>query len=234
MKKGLALGWVVNQDGSQSFVTNTMENQLGNLLGSQTVRFSLRLAGHPDWTTNADRLLSTYEEAIDNLIGSGQTVIGNLSNEAVAGMGIEEWNAPDKPDGTQPFRTAYATAAGVLAARFPQIGHWEIWNEPNVAKTHLEEERFAKLLQAANKAIRAANPNPALRVITGGIFAWPDERSVRGTLPGSGLGDSRVRPAVYRYRPALLSRPRRCHTGHRPGGASPGLSRVSARRDDRP
>ncbi|HRY10673.1 MAG TPA: hypothetical protein P5544_11945 [Candidatus Nanopelagicales bacterium] len=55
-----------------------------------------------------------------------------------------------------------------LAARFPQVTDWEIWNEPNSDDfmRGASAMDYAKVLASAHQGIKAGNPNA--RVIFGG------------------------------------------------------------------
>lgn len=63
----------------------------------------------------------------------------------------------------------FAKFAAAAAQRYPQIRVWEIWNEPNHPswwKPNADPVKYAALLKATYKAIKAVNPDAI--VITGG------------------------------------------------------------------
>jgi hypothetical protein len=81
----------------------------------------------------------------------------------------------------------FATLAGELAARYPQIQAWEVWNEPNLSfywRPATNAGGYAQLLELASGAIKAANPSAT--VVMGGLNA----------VTGTGYQDS-VLPAEY-------------------------------------
>ena len=81
-----------------------------------------------------------------------------------ANGGQSAWNPPDDP-------ADYATFAGMLAARYAgRVAAWEIWNEPDTTlfwRPTPDPVAYTKLLLAASKAIRAADP--AAKVVGGSI-----------------------------------------------------------------
>lgn len=70
----------------------------------------------------------------------------------------------------KPSAAAFGTAMGKLAAKYPQISHWEIWNEQNLQEYWAKgsPETFVPYLQAAAKAIRA---NSTAKIVLGGLAA---------------------------------------------------------------
>lgn len=70
------------------------------------------------------------------------------------------------PDNLQGF----AAYAGTLAARYPSIRYWEVWNEPNNPafwQPHPDAARYTEMLRLAYNAIKAANPGAL--VVLGGL-----------------------------------------------------------------
>jgi hypothetical protein len=70
------------------------------------------------------------------------------------------------PDNNEDF----ATFAGTLAARYPQVRYWEIWNEPNISyfwRPSPDPARYFELLKVSYAAVKAANPNAV--VLLGGL-----------------------------------------------------------------
>jgi hypothetical protein len=66
----------------------------------------------------------------------------------------------------------FATFAGQLAARYPQIQAWEVWNEPNLSfywRPATNAGAYAQLLELSSGAIKTANPSAT--VVMGGLSA---------------------------------------------------------------
>ena len=64
----------------------------------------------------------------------------------------------------------FATFAGMVAARYPQVRYWEIWNEPNISyywRPSPDPARYVELLKRSYAAIKAANPQAV--VVLGGL-----------------------------------------------------------------
>jgi hypothetical protein len=79
------------------------------------------------------------------------------------------------PDDVEQF----ATFAGKVAARYPQVLDWEIWNEPNTTyfwRPTPNPARYVELLRRSHAAIKATNPKAI--VVLGGL--------------SPGLGDGQV------------------------------------------
>jgi polysaccharide biosynthesis protein PslG len=71
------------------------------------------------------------------------------------------WNAPPRDPET------YAAAIGYLAARYPQVSAWEIWNEENIPRFWQGTVgQYVSLLRDAYAAVKEANP--AALVVFGG------------------------------------------------------------------
>jgi hypothetical protein len=65
----------------------------------------------------------------------------------------------------------------MVAARYPQVLDWEIWNEPNTAyfwRPMPDPSRYAELLKQSYAAVKAANPNATV--------------ALGGMSPGTGSG----------------------------------------------
>lgn len=64
----------------------------------------------------------------------------------------------------------FATFAGTVAARYPRVLYWEIWNEPNTTyfwRPSPDPARYVELLKLSYAAIKAANPKAV--VVLGGL-----------------------------------------------------------------
>jgi hypothetical protein len=78
----------------------------------------------------------------------------------------------------------FATFAGQLAARYPQIQAWEIWNEPNLSfywRPATNAEAYAQLLALSNLAIKTVSPSAT--VVMGGLSAVIDTGYEDSLLP---------------------------------------------------
>ena len=79
----------------------------------------------------------------------------------------------------------FATFAGMVAARYPQVQYWEVWNEPNSTyswRPSPDPARYVQLLKLSYAAIKAANPEAV--VVLGGLS------------PGAGNGQVNTTSAV--------------------------------------
>ena len=64
----------------------------------------------------------------------------------------------------------FATFAGTVAARYPQVQYWEVWNEPNTTyfwRPSPDPARYVQLLKLSYAAIKAANPKAV--IVLGGL-----------------------------------------------------------------
>lgn len=87
---------------------------------------------------------------------------------------------------------AYADFMGFLAARFPQVGAWQLWNEMDVpaftdlfgARGELSAEAggrlYGEMLEKAFRAVKRANPRAL--VVTGGLAGPIDSGFAAGLL----------------------------------------------------
>ena len=70
-------------------------------------------------------------------------------------------------------QNAWARFVQRTAERYPQVLHWEIWNEPDMdIYWGGSVEDYFHLLKAGYLAVKAANPDA--RVIAAGLAYWPD------------------------------------------------------------
>jgi hypothetical protein len=120
-------------------------------------------------------------------VGQQVRIIGLVGNQIVPQFGQQDWNNGHQPlddahpDPTAAFTTfldGYLAAVSQVVAAFPEVGYWEIWNEPNAytaahgpspgipaGGTFIYPQLYAVLLSKAAEAIR-----PDHRVITGGLL----------------------------------------------------------------
>jgi Glycosyl hydrolase catalytic core len=147
--KGCALGWILSNDGTQVLFG---QHDIGALAaaGATVVRFELRLGTRIRWDST---LIGNYTTVIDQMAVAGLQMIGLLGPRIVYGATQTQWNAnavETGGSGWNSFLANYVSAARQLVATFPQIGAWEIWNEPNAWTSH-----------------------PSATVYTGGSFIYP-------------------------------------------------------------
>ena len=84
---------------------------------------------------------------------------------------------PNDPD-------QFAAFAGQLAARYPQVLAWEVWNEPNLSvfwRPAPDPAAYARLLQKTYAAIKAGNPSAT--VLMGGLSGVIDTGYDDSILP---------------------------------------------------
>jgi len=86
----------------------------------------------------------------------------------------------------------FATFAGTLAARYPAVLYWEIWNEPNTTyfwRPSPDPARYVELLKRSYAAIKAVNPKAV--VVLGGLSPG------MGTGPVNPMSAASFLEAVY-------------------------------------
>ena len=79
----------------------------------------------------------------------------------------------------------FAAFAGMVAARYPEVIYWEIWNEPNTTyfwRPAPDPARYTELLRQASGAVKAANPKAIV--------------AVGGLSPGNGKGQVNTQSAA--------------------------------------
>jgi len=176
--KGISLNWVVDT------ATNTptlAESDLAALRssGARMARVDLHLGGHESWSPP---LIAAYRSAVHSLEAAGLQVLGLLGSGIVAGASQEKWNtnnAENGGSGWNPFLERYTSAARTVISTFPQISHWEVWNEPNAWTSHtgtvyhggnyIYPSLYAALLGNLYPLIQSIQPSAT--VVTGGLFA---------------------------------------------------------------
>jgi beta-xylosidase len=126
----------------------------------QWVRLALAWYGvEPAPGAYDEGVLAAFGDCVDQAQAAGLRVLVPLvGTPAWAGRA---WNAPPRDPAT------YAEALGYLAARYPQVSAWEIWNEENTR--HFWQGtvgQYVSLLQDSYAAVKQANP--AAQVVFGG------------------------------------------------------------------
>lgn len=121
----------------------------------------------------------------------GMQVLGQI-------FGVPYWAAAGKqlprpqrlayPRGDVPDLDALQRYVDAVVRRYPDVGCWEIWNEPEVS-TFFQgtPEQFAELAQRCTQSVRAAKPDA--RVMVGGFtqsnWPWHEKAAAAGALRGA-------------------------------------------------
>lgn len=82
----------------------------------------------------------------------------------------------------------FGTFAGTVAARYPQVHYWEVWNEPNATyfwRPSPDPARYVQLLKLSYAAIKGANPKAV--VVLGGLSPGTGNGQVNTTTAASFL-----------------------------------------------
>src|SRR5437870_4700387 len=176
--KGISLNWVVDT------ATNTPTLPASDLAalqssGARMARIDLHVGGNASWSPP---LIAAYRSAVNALDAAGLQVIGLLGAGIVAGASQEKWNtdnAENGGNGWNPFLDQYTSAARTVISAFPQISHWEVWNEPNAWTNHtgtvytggnyIYPSLYAALLGNLYPLVKSIQPSAT--VVTGGLFA---------------------------------------------------------------
>jgi hypothetical protein len=82
----------------------------------------------------------------------------------------------------------FATFAGMVATRYPEVRYWEIWNEPNTTyfwRPSPDPARYVQLLRLSYDAIKAANPKAV--IVLGGLSPGTGAGQVNTTTAASFL-----------------------------------------------
>ncbi len=130
--------------------------------------------------TEGNWQFTVYDDLVKRAASAQIPLLGVLAYamkrvaSAAGGMSGDPWALSFCP----PDEVAqFAAFAGMVAARYPRVLDWEIWNEPNTAyfwRPSPDPSRYVELLRQSYAAVKAANPNA--RVALGGLS------------PGSGNG----------------------------------------------
>jgi hypothetical protein len=94
--------------------------------------------------------------------------IGELHAQGVNIIGLLN-DAPGFAPTSDTARQGFLAFVSAAVERYPEVTHWEVWNEPENALywNPPDVAAYTRLLQAASQAIKAANPNA--QVISAGI-----------------------------------------------------------------
>jgi hypothetical protein len=138
------------------------------------------------------------ERSVELLSARGVAVLGVLGGP-VPGWSVGEAGGPDSR--RPPDIAAFASFAGAAAARFAgRVRAWQIWNEPDNplywAPTP-DPAAYAALLQAAARAIRAADPHA--QILSGGLVSPDPARGFLEALHAAGAWQSFDVVAVNPY-----------------------------------
>ena len=193
MQKGFSLNWVVSNDGRTTYL-DAHELQVLRDLGARVVRFEMRLGAAGGWN---DALIERFRGVAQQLAGAGITPLCLLSHEIVPGAQQSQWNANsrevDSPNGgDNAYIASYVETARTLASRMPEVGIFEIWNEPNVWKSNangrlsggsfIYPSLYATLLARASAAVKQVRHEAT--VISGGLF----QHNIHGVLSPENCG----------------------------------------------
>ncbi len=203
MKRGIALGWVLYDDGRPAYGAGDIA--LLAEARAEIVRFDFRLGAYGPGVWD-QTILGHYRGVASQLREKGIEVIGLLGHGIVARPNQQAWNTgqtePGNWDPTQGgpangvgayndfLKTYVANASTIVGALQDGVGHWELWNEPNAwhqpappwGGSFIYPSLYARLLHETIPAIRDRQREST--IITGGLFAF----SGRGADPGSSSG----------------------------------------------
>ncbi|WP_439850932.1 cellulase family glycosylhydrolase [Pseudomonas syringae] len=96
----------------------------------------------------------------------------------------------------------FAARMTALAQRYPQVGNWQVWNEPNIIWLPKEDPAaYARLLTTTANAIRSVLPDKT--IVTAGMAYYSQMHSTSGymlqTLIENGLGKQNIVAAYHPY-----------------------------------
>jgi hypothetical protein len=180
-EKAIQEGWAVD-DENRTLLTPEVARKMRES-GAKWVRLHFRLtARHRRWE---DPLLTAYEQAVRNLRRERLQILGLLSYESWNGSQAD-WicnsREVDGGSGDNPYlRDLIENAFRPLLARFPDVQHWEIWNEPNCwtvnppgdrdrlpGQYYIYPSNFAFLLRRAYEEARRRSDR--ITIISGGLL----------------------------------------------------------------
>ena len=141
--------------------------------------------------TEGNWQFAVYDDLVKRATDAGIPLLGilaySMKRESVAAANLQgdPWALSFcPPDDIAQF----ATFAGMVAARYPQVQYWEVWNEPNTTyfwRPSPDPARYVQLLKLSYSAIKAANPNAV--VVLGGLSPGAGNGQVNTTLASSFL-----------------------------------------------
>jgi len=96
----------------------------------------------------------------------------------------------------------FAARMTALAQRYPEVGNWQVWNEPNIVWLPKEDPvAYGRLLTTTADAIRAVLPDKT--IVTAGMAYYSQMHSTPGymlqTLLENGLGTQNIVAAYHPY-----------------------------------
>lgn len=186
---GMQDGWAVG-DQDEVILSPAMA-RLMRECGSKWVRLHFRLTAKR--RTFDPTLLRLYRESVKNCTDAGMEVLGLFTYESVAGR-QEDWIANSQErhggSGDNAYVRRFAADFGRVARQFPEVGAWEIWNEPNCWTTaepadsskmpggyYLYPSNFAWMMRRTFEVARALPHRP--KIVSGGLLGMensPDPR----------------------------------------------------------
>lgn len=141
MEKAIQDGWAVD-DNDHVLLTPQVARKMRDS-GAKWVRLHFRLnARYSQWE---EPLLAAYRQAVQNLRREKLRILGLVTYESWPGtqaQWIENSAEVHGGNGDNAYIRAFAEKAlRTLLARFPEVTHWEIWNEPNCWTIHPPGDR---------------------------------------------------------------------------------------------
>jgi hypothetical protein len=136
LEKAIQDGWAID-DNDRILLTPQVARIMRDS-GAKWVRLHFRLnARHSQWH---EPLLAAYQQVVQNLRREKLHILGLVTYESWPGtqaQWIENSAEVHGGNGDNAYIRAFAEKAlRTLLAHFPDVTHWEIWNEPNCWTTH--------------------------------------------------------------------------------------------------
>jgi hypothetical protein len=242
--QGLQDGWAIDNDGKFTGGLHLLADGEFTYMknaGAGWTRINFRLGNcYHDWTTPVPQsaidsglchpstlnrtAADQYVEVVRAARAQGLRVLGLLSNESLAGQ-PSDWIANNaehnaSADGNNPYIQSFASAAGLLAARFKaplsqHVDEWEIWNEPNAytdsptpgvytGGSFIYPSNFAQLLKRSYDAIKKVAPGAV--VISGGLFGHDPAGATVVSVQPNGVREQFVKRGAYTPTAAATAR----------------------------
>lgn len=119
-------------------------------------------------TPSGQHIFDVYDPIVNKVEAAGIRIIGLLGPGFVQGDFMENAVELGGSNGDNSAVHHFAAEAKQVAAHYPQIQQWEIWNEPNAERTYLYPSVYAQLTNLVTQYIKSANPDAV--TIGGGLF----------------------------------------------------------------
>lgn len=178
--------------GTNAILYDTQDADLIASLGA-TGKVSARVTYY--WSdiepTEGNWQFAVYDDLVKRATNADIPLLGilaySMKRESVAAADLQgdPWALSFcPPDDIEQF----ATFAGMVAARYPEVRYWEVWNEPNTTyfwRPSPDPARYVQLLKLSYHAIKAANPKDI--VVLGGLSPGTGGGQVNTTTAASFL-----------------------------------------------